>query len=322
MKALIAFVALLLSIEAFAQPATAPATSPTTGPTTRGARTRFPRPDVRYEYTEDSKQHDGVPRGKIIEFSYTTCTTFPGTNRKIGIYIPAQYDGTKPACLMVFQDGVRHYLYDEQEFKTATVLDNLIFKKEIPVIIGLYLDPGYKKPIPAEREKSSTAENRSFEYDTLSTQYSDFVINEILPYVKKEYKLNITDDPNGRAIGGMSSGAICAFTVAWNHPEQFGKVFSHVGSFTNIRGGHQYPAMIREADWKPMRVFLQDNASDNRGRNPERNWVIANHNMAAAFEEKDYDYKYVMGEGGHNGNFGGTIFPDTLRWLWRDYPKD
>jgi enterochelin esterase family protein len=119
----------------------------------------------------------------------------------------------------------------------------------------------------------------------------------------------------------MSSGAICAFTVAWNRPDQFHKVVSHVGSFTNIKGGHKYPEMIRAADWKPLRVFLQDNSSDNRGRDPDRNWVIANHRMAAALEEKDYDYKYVMGEGVHSGNFGGSIFPDTMRWLWRDYAK-
>jgi len=148
------------------------------------------------------------------------------------------------------------------------------------------------------------------------------LLTEILPFVKKEYNLKITDDPDSRAICGMSSGGICAFTVAWERPDQFHKVVSHVGSFTNIRGGHRYPDIIRASDPKPIRVFLQDGASDNRNRNPERNWVIANHNMAAALEEKDYDYKYVYGEGAHNGNHGGTIFPDTLRWLWRDYPKE
>jgi len=159
------------------------------------------------------------------------------------------------------------------------------------------------------------------EYDTLSADYSDFLLTEILPYIKKEYHLNITDNPDGRAICGMSSGAICAWTVAWDRPDQFRKVVSHVGSFTNIKGGNKYPEMIRTNDWKPIRIFLQDGANDNRGRDPERNWVIANHRIAAALEEKDYDYKYVYGEGPHSGNHGGTIFPDTMRWLWRDYPK-
>ena len=306
---------LLVTTSAFAQPATAPAT-------TRAARTRFPRPEVRYDYGPDSQRHDGVPRGKVIEFVWNQSKIFPGTIRKCAVYIPAQYDASKPAALTVFQDGVRHYLTDDQDFRVTTVFDNLIDKKEMPVTIGLFIDPGYKRTeLPPAREKTSTAEDRSFEYDTLSDDYSRFLFEEILPYVKQQYNLNITDDPDGRAICGMSSGAICAFTVAWNHPDQFHKVVSHVGSFTNIRGGHKYPEIIRTSDWKPLRVFLQDNASDNRGRDPDRNWIIANHRMAAALEEKDYDYKYVYGEGAHNGNFGGTIFPDTMRWLWRDYPK-
>jgi enterochelin esterase family protein len=144
-------------------------------------------------------------------------------------------------------------------------------------------------------------------------------VTEILPEVRKRY--NITDDPEGHAICGISSGGICAWTVAWESPDQFRKVVSHVGSFTNIRGGNKYPDIIRSVDPKPIRVFLQDGASDNRSRRQGWNWVIGNFNMAAALEEKDYDYKYVFGEGAHNGNHGGTILPDTLRWLWRDYPK-
>ncbi len=149
------------------------------------------------------------------------------------------------------------------------------------------------------------------------------MIREILPEIRKQYK--VTDDPDGCAIGGISSGAICAWTVAWHRPDHFRKVVSHVGSFTNIRGGNQYPDMIRTNDWKPIRIFVQDGANDlrsnSRNRRPGWNWVIGNLNLVAALEEKDYDYKYVFGEGGHNGNHGGAIFPDTMRWLWRDYPK-
>jgi len=294
----------------------------TSNPATTQA-TRFPRPIVRYTYGPDSQRHEGVPRGKVEEFTFKDSKVFPGTIRRCGVYIPAQYDGSKPAALMVFQDGVRNYLGEDQDFKTPVVFDNLIAKNEMPVTIGVFIDPGYKRSeLPTTREARGGAENRSFEYDTLSPAYADFLLTEILPFVKKEYNLKITDDPDSRAICGMSSGGICAFTVAWERPDQFHKVVSHVGSFTNIRGGHRYPDIIRASDPKPIRVFLQDGASDNRNRNPERNWVIANHNMAAALEEKDYDYKYVYGEGAHNGNHGGTIFPDTLRWLWRDYPKE
>jgi enterochelin esterase family protein len=281
-----------------------------------------PRPEVRYEYGPDSQRHDGVPQGKIIEFVWNESQVYPGTIRRCAVYVPAQYDGSRPAALMVFQDGVRQYLTDDQDFRVPIVFDNLIDAKEMPVTIGVFIDPGYKRSeLPPRRESRSTAENRSFEYDTLSPQYSEFLLKEILPHVINEYSLKITDDPAGRAICGMSSGGICAWTVAWERPDQFGKVVSHVGSFTNIRGGHQYPELIRAAGRKPIRVFLQDGASDNRNRDPYRNWVIANYRMAAALEEQDYDYKYVLGEGAHNGNHGGAILPETLRWLWRDYPR-
>jgi enterochelin esterase family protein len=293
---------------------------PATGPATR-PRTRFPRPDVRYEYGPDSQRHEGVPKGKVIEFTWNQSKVFPGTIRRCAVYVPAQYDGSTPTALMVFQDGVRTYLPEDKEFKTTVVFDNLIAKKEMPVTIGVFIDPGYKRTELPPATDRTTAENRSFEYDTLSPAYSEFLLTEILPYVKSEYKLNITDDPDGRSICGISSGGICAWTVAWERPDQFHKVVSHVGSFTNIRGGHKYPEIIRAAEWKPIRVFLQDNSSDNRNRDPDRNWVVANHRMAAVLEEKDYDYKYVYGEGAHNGNFGGSILPDTMRWLWRDYQK-
>jgi enterochelin esterase family protein len=236
--------------------------------------------------------------------------------------VPAQYDGSKPAALMVFQDG-HTYLKEDGDFRVPVVFDNLIAAKEMPVTVGVFIDPGFKrKEFPTSpRGWNPTPEDRSFEYDTLSPAYSEFLMTEILPYVKKEFNLNITDDPEGRAICGISSGGICAFTVAWERPDQFHKVVSHVGSFTNIRGGNKYPEIIRAADKKPLRVFLQDGADDLRDSRPGWNWVEANALMHAALEFKDYDHKYVFGEGPHSGNHGGSIFPDTMRWLWRDYQK-
>jgi enterochelin esterase-like enzyme len=291
----------------------------------RDHRDDFPthrHPEVRYEFGPDSKRKEGVPQGKVTEFVWKDSKVYPGTIRRCAVYVPAPYEPGQAAALMVFQDGVRHYLTEDQDFRVPIVFDNLIAAKEMPVTIGVFIDPAYKRDeLPEGREARSTAENRSFEYDTLSPQYSEFLLTEILPHIEKEYNVKFTPDPAGRAICGMSSGGICAFTVAWERPDQFGKVVSHVGSFTNIRGGQKYPDLIREADAKPIRVFLQDGQSDNRNRNPDRNWVIANHRTAAALEEKDYDYKYVYGEGAHNGNHGGAIFPDTMRWLWRDYAK-
>lgn len=279
-------------------------------------------PDVKYDHGADSKRKEGVPRGKLTDFDWKESKVFPGTIRHCTIYVPAQYDGSKPAALMVFQDG-HTYLKEDGDFRAPVVFDNLIAAKEMPVTIGVFIDPGFKRTeFPdAPRGWEPRPQNRSFEYDTLSPAYSEFLLAEILPHIKKEFNLNITDDPDGRAICGISSGGICAFTVAWERPDQFRKVVSHVGSFTNIRGGNKYPEIVRGAEKKPLRIFLQDGADDLRDSRPGWNWVEANALMHAALEFKDYDHKYVFGEGGHNGNHGGVIFPDTMRWLWRDYSK-
>jgi enterochelin esterase family protein len=196
------------------------------------------------------------------------------------------------------------------------VFDNLIHKGEMPVTIGVFIEPGhFDEPAPAgERSSNGKRSNRSFEYDTLSDQYARFLLEEILPEVGKSY--NLTGDPNLRAICGISSGGICAWTVAWERPDAFRKVLSHVGSFTNIRGGHVYPSLIRKTEPKPIRIFLQDGSGDLD--NAHGNWPLANQQMAAALKFARYDYQFVYGEGAHNGIHGGAILPDSLRWLWRD----
>ena len=270
----------------------------------------------RYEYGPDSTRHDDVPEGKITEHVWSDSKVFPGTIRRYWVYVPAQYDGSKDAALMVFQDG-HAYIRERGEFRTPIVLDNLIHKGEAPVTIGVFVDPGHKsKELPPKPGWEPKPENRSFEYDTLSGDYADFLLTEILPEVRKEYR--ITDDPEGRAIAGISSGGICAFTVAWQRPDEFRKVLSHVGSFTNIRGGDAYPSLIRkDAEVRPIRVFLQDGSNDLD--NEYGNWWLGNQQMAAALKFRGYDYKFVTGEGGHDGNHGGAILPDSLRWLWREY---
>jgi enterochelin esterase family protein len=191
------------------------------------------------------------------------------------------------------------------------VFDNLIHKGEMPVTVGIFINPGM---IPAAESDKPARSNRSFEYDSLSPDYADFLLKEILPEVGKQVKL--TDKPQERAIGGISSGGICAWTVAWEKPDAFQKVLSHVGSFTNIRGGHVYPALIRKTENKPIRVFLQDGSGDLD--NVHGNWPLANQEMAAALKFMNYDYQFVYGDGGHNGKHGGAILPDSLRWLWKD----
>ncbi len=262
-----------------------------------------------YKLGPDAKVQEGVPQGEIEQGKFES-KVFRGTVRDYWIYVPAQYDPKKPASVMVFQDG-RGYVDRNGPTPVPTVFDNLIHKEEMPVTIGIFLQPGQIPPSkPGERPRR----NRSFEYDTLSDQYARFLIEEILPLVGGKY--NLTDDPDQRAICGISSGGICAWTVAWERPDYFRKVLSHVGSFTNIRGGHVYPALIRKTERKPIRVFLQDGSGDLD--NLHGSWPLANQQMAAALKFAGYDYKFVFGDGGHNRKHGGAILPESLRWLWRE----
>jgi enterochelin esterase-like enzyme len=270
--------------------------------------------DEPYKFGADSERHEGVPQGKVTNHEWRS-QVFPDTVREYFLYVPAQYDGAKPAAVMVFQDG-RAYLNEKGDFRVPVVFDNLIHQGKMPVTIGIFINPGHKG---AEAPKSDwKANNRSFEYDTLSDQYARFLIDELLPEVGKTYKL--TDDPKQRAICGISSGGICAFTVAWERPEAFTRVLSHVGSFTNIRGGHNYQALIRKTPKKPIRIFLQDGKNDLD--NEHGNWPLANQEMAASLKFKGYDYQFVFGEGAHNGKQGGAILPESLVWLWSDSPAE
>ena len=234
---------------------------------------------------------------------------FAGTERDYWVYVPAQYNPAEPACVMVFQDG-GGYVSEKGQFRAPVVFDNLIHRKEMPVTVGVFVNPG---TFPATDPKGKGRSNRSFEYDTLSNQYATFLEKEVLPEVGKTVKLR--QDAAGRAICGISSGGICAFTAAWERPDLFSKVLSHVGSFTNIRGGDVYPGLIRKTERKPIRVFLQDGSGDLD--NLHGHWPLANLSMAAALRYMNYDYRFVYGDGGHNGRHGGVILPDSLRWLWR-----
>lgn len=261
-----------------------------------------------YKLGPDSQGQPDVPPGKVSKRSWTS-KIFPGTVRDYWVYVPSQYDAKEPACVMVFQDG-GGYVNPKGQFRTPIVFDNLIHKKEMPVTIGIFINPG---TVPATEKGQKPRSNRSFEYDTPSDQYARFLEKEILPEVGKEFKLR--QDAAGRAICGISSGGICAFTVAWERPDLFSKVLSHVGSFTNIRGGHVYPALIRKTERKPIRVFLQDGSHDLD--NLHGNWPLSNQQMAAALKFAKYDYRFEFGDGGHNGKHGGAILPESLRWLWR-----
>lgn len=258
----------------------------------------------------DSMEKQGTPKGKVTDFVFSDSKVFPGTKRRIHLYVPAQYDAKKETAVMVFQDG-HTYVNPKGEFRVTTVFDNLIAASDMPPVIGIFIDPGHKGDSkPGAPWKNN---NRSFEYDTLSADYATFLIDEILPLVGKDY--NLTKDPEMRAICGTSSGGICAWTVAWVRPDAFRKVASSIGSFTNIRGGDAYPGLIRKSEKKPIRGFFQEGINDLD--NEHGNWPLGNMAMESALKFKGYDHRYVWGHGAHNGKHMGAIFPDAMRWLWR-----
>lgn len=270
-----------------------------------------------YKLGPDSMSQQGVPKGKIEKFVWKS-TVFPATQRDVFVYVPDQYDGKEPACVMVFQDGF-NYQNPQGQFRVPIVLDNLIHQKKIPLMVGIFINPGVfpdRLVLDKKTGKMVPLSNRSFEYDSLSNQYLLFLEKEILPEVGKKVKLRT--DAAARGIGGISSGGICAFTAAWQRPDLFSKVLSHVGSFTNIRGGDAYPGMIRKTPKKNIRVFLQDGDKDLD--NEHGNWWLGNLQMESALKFKSYDYKTVWGTGGHDGKHGGAILPESMIWLWRETP--
>ncbi len=273
--------------------------------------------DVLYQHGEDSKLNPANPRGSVTEHVLSGSNIFPGTSRRYSLYVPAQYSPEQPAALMVFQDG-HAFVGKRGDFRVPVVFDNLIAKGVMPVTIAVMIDPGHKDELPEKRGWKPTPANRSVEYDTVNGDYAKFLLEEVLPPIEAEYR--ITQNPELRAICGNSSGGICAFSVAWHRPDRFRKVLSHIGSFVDLRGGHNYPPMIRKTDKKPLRVLLQDGENDLDNR--FGNWPLANRQMARALSYQNYDYKLVMGEGGHDGNHAGTIFPDSLEWIWRGWKKE
>ena len=287
-----------------------------------------PTDDV-YKLGPDSEVQPGVPQGKLTGWSQLPSTAYPGTLHDYCVFVPAQYDPAKPAALMIFQDG-QAFTGPKGDYRVPNVFNNLIYRREIPVTIAVFINPGRKpeQPVASSSDWGDRSTNRPQEYNALDDKYARVIVEELLPALAKEY--NLSSNPNDRAIGGASSGAIAAFTVAWQRPTHFSKVLSTIGSFTNIRGGHVYPDLIRSTEKKPIRIFLQDGVNDNRGLrgegaaasySPDRDWHAQNIKMVAALTEKGYDVNFTWGIGTHSNKQGGAILPDMLRWLWRDYPR-
>lgn len=266
--------------------------------------------DEIYSVPPEAVEQQGVPKGTIDGPHEFRSDIFPGTVRQYWVYVPKQYDAQEPACLMVVQDG-----YNKAKgWRLPTVLDNMIQSEDIPIQIGVFVTPGV---VPAANKDSQPRYNRSYEYDGMGDQYARFLIEELLPEVEKKY--NISKDPNDRCIAGSSSGAICAFTAAWERPDAFRRVFSTVGTYVGLRGGNEYPILIRKTEPKPIRIFLQDGSNDLDIYGGS--WFNANRSMLSALQFSGYDVNHVWGEGGHNNKHGAAVIADGLKWLWRGYPQ-
>lgn len=283
--------------------------------------------DVRYLHGPDSLRLPGVPAGRTIEFDWADSAVYPGTARKFWVHLPAQYDPSRPAALLVFQDGWWN-LDPAGEVRGAIVLDNLIHRGDLPPMIGVFVDPG---SIPdgagagaGPGDGGSGAgdglerRQRNVEYDAFDDRYATFLLNEIIPQVTGRF--SITDDPDQWGICGISSGGNCAFTVAWLRPDRFRRVLCCLSSFAQMPGGNPCPELIRDIQGKPLRIFLQTGHRDINWNEPEDNWLASNLHVAAALAQAGYDFRLVLGDGGHSPNHPGVLLPDALRWLWRVEP--
>jgi enterochelin esterase-like enzyme len=262
----------------------------------------------------DSLPQPGVPKGTTFEFAFDHSKIFPGTTRQVTVYIPKQYDPAKPACVWVSQDGVQS--------NAPVVFDNLIARGELPVIVGVFVTPGVVASRDPARELGRY--NRSFEYDGLGDAYARFLLEELLPEVESRptpdgRPIRLSHSGNDRAIGGASSGAIAAFTAAWERPDAFTRVASAIGTYVGLRGGEVYPTLIRKYEPKPIRVFLQDGGHDLNIYGGD--WWMANQTMERALEFAGYEVNHSWGDGTHSGKHMAAIFPDVQRWLWKDWPK-
>lgn len=234
---------------------------------------------------------------------------FPGSRRDIFVHMPAVRDSTRPVQVVIFNDGVG-YLSRRGTVRAGRVLDTLHARGEIAPTVGVFVSPGSLHP-----DGAADPEQRRREYDPITPEYGRFLLEEILPYVAAEHGLDLTEEPAGRVVCGISSGGIAAFTAAWMFPDRFGGVISHCGSFVNIDGGHNYPFLVRSTPRKPIRVFLQSGEAD--GRNVYGDWPLANRTMANALEFAGYDVRFEFGSGGHTLRHGGALMGDALRWIFR-----
>ena len=268
-------------------------------------------PAVDYSLGRDSQPQPGVPKGTLTRHTLPPGKFFPGTPHNYQLYVPAQYESSRPLPFMIFLDGSG---YAGDNVRVPVVLDNLIARGDVPAMAAIFVDPGI---MPALSDQAQNRYERIFEYDSLTSRFANFLIEELVPAVVASH--NLSRDPNDHGIAGLSTGGVGAFVAAWNRPDQFRRVITWIGSFGNFRGADRLPGLIRRTEPRPIRVFMQTGRQDLV--NYAGSWYLENPRMAAALEFAGNDVRIELGEDGHSNRHGASMLPDTLRWLWRGYPQ-
>ncbi len=269
-----------------------------------------PPSDSVYNPCPEAYPGPDVPQGTITRHKdWTGARVFPGTRRHVSIYQTPSLDPREPARLIIVNDGW-FYLNPKGQVRAAQVLDSLYAAGQIGPTVAVFVEPG----VLIDNNEPPVVQ-RSHEYDAMTADYGRFLTEDLLPFVMHAEGVTLSPDPAHRLLCGISSGGICAFTAAWYFPDQFGAVLSHCGSFVNIRGGHNWPFILRASPRKPLRIFLQSGTGD--GVNNSGDWPLANQTLANALAWAGYDHRFEFGIGGHSLRHGGAIFADSLRWLMR-----
>jgi sugar lactone lactonase YvrE len=256
---------------------------------------------------------DDSPKGEVTKHTFAASKVFPGTTRTVWVYVPRQYDGKAPACVYVNQDGI--------QYKAPEVFDRLIHEGKMPVTVGVFVTPGVVPPLTPE---ALPRFNRSYEYDGLGDAYARFLLDELLPWVETLKAADgrpvvLSKKGSDRAIGGASSGAICAFTAAWERPDGFSRVFSAIGTYVGLRGGNDYPTLVRKFEPRPIRVFLQDGENDLNIYGGD--WWMANQEMERALTFAGYEVEHSWDKGRHNTEEATKVFPQAMEYLWKGWPE-
>ena len=257
-------------------------------------------------YVAPDIKPEAILKGEIKSFSYSNSVIFPGTVRDVTVFIPAQYDGTKPACVYVKTDG-----YNPGE---KQLLETMIATKEMPVTIGVFVRPG---DLPATVNNTMGRRNRCFEYDGVGDNNVRFLVEELLPFVAKKYELKLSSSGNDRCIAGGSSGGITAFNAAWERPEAFSRVYAASGSFVAFRGGNEFPTLIRKFEAKPIRAYLTTGTHDME--NCAGDWFLLDQEMDKALRFSGYDYFFRIVNGGHVAGYY-DYFREAMSFIWKGWP--